>query len=138
MTAPMIHRPPGTSLVTAQSARGRIATILRESAQPLPTEEVTRLCGASTGTVLNLLKRCPEFINVGTKRRGLWAWCDIKPSAVRPVDATPVWKRGDYTGERTTPLREGSQTFLECGSVEGGKWKPRTRPVIISAANTGV
>jgi hypothetical protein len=52
----------------------------------------------------------------------------------KPAHLVDHWRDSEpYKGEKPTPVRPGSLDFLTYGSVEGGKWVPRKRPVLIGA-----
>lgn len=118
---------------TVESARLRVTKAMQLVTCALPTEEISRLAGVPHQQVKNIMARNKKaFMNVGTKRCGMYALIDTAESQPLAMPVSESRMGGVYTGERSRPIRAGADDFLHCGSVENGERIERRRPIIIS------
>lgn len=118
------------NLTTHSSAREAIERVLKEAAGPLSGPEISRLSGISislTRTHLAHGMNKGRITNLNPNRRGhalyVWGMQDAAPPVVR------FRPTGLYTGERSIPVRAGSNEFLKCPSRRGDELVPHALPI---------
>ena len=124
--------------MTIISARLAVEKVLRDAGQPLDAVEVAKRSGQTVQIARNHLStaiKCNKVRNIGKANSGLYVWC-VEP-ATPPLVIESRIPKDNYYGEKPLPMRAGAMDAFECGSVEGGVWVERKRPVLITAIPEG-
>ena len=119
------------------SARLAVEKALRDAAQPLDAEAVSKLAGLDIQKARNQLSLAistNRARNIGTCRRGLYLWGGVQlPEAANSVSRMA----GEYRGEKPAPMRPGAMDAYSAPSIQNGERVPRVRPMLISAIPNG-